>query len=140
MGIVAENPLVLALVCAAVIRDFRLRIENRCRECPETAQPLQRFRISWGQFGNHCREYPEIAPALQRFRISGGQSGNRCKGYRRHTRMARLQHNRCGDKEWPACYGRSGDGLPHPILIYVAANKNGVACYGRSGNWGRVRF
>ena len=48
--------------------------------------------------------------------------------------MARLQHNRCGDKEWPACYGRSGDDLPRPILIFVAAKKNGFACGGRSGN------
>ena len=48
--------------------------------------------------------------------------------------MARLQHNRCGDKEWPACYGRSGDDLPRPILIFVAAKENGFACYGRSGD------
>ena len=39
-----------------------------------------------------------------------------------------------GAGEWPACYGRSGDDLPRPILIFVAAKKNGFACYGRSGN------
>ena len=42
-----------------------------------------------------------------------------------HRRMARLQHNRRGGGEWPACYGRSGDGLPRPILIFVAAKENG---------------
>ena len=26
-----------------------------------TAPPLQRFRISWGQFGNRCRECPGLA-------------------------------------------------------------------------------
>ena len=45
-----------------------------------------------------------------------------------------MQHNRRGGGEWPACYGRSGDDLPRPILIFVAAKKNGFACGGRSGN------
>ena len=27
-------------------------------------------------------------------------------------------------EEWPACYGRSGNGIPRPILIFVAAKKN----------------
>ena len=36
--------------------------------------------------------------------------------------------------EWPACYGRSGNDPPRPILIFVAAKKNGFACSDRRGN------
>ena len=39
-----------------------------------------------------------------------------------------------GTGEWPACYGRSGNEVPRPILIFFAAKKNGFACGGRSGN------
>ena len=28
-----------------------------------------------------------------------------------------MQHNRRGGREWPACYGRSGNDLPRPIQI-----------------------
>ena len=30
-----------------------------------------------------------------------------------------------------ACYGRSSNEVPRPILIFVAARKNGFACSGR---------
>ena len=30
-----------------------------------------------------------------------------------------------------ACYGRSSNEVPRPILIYVAAKGDGFACYGR---------
>ena len=33
-----------------------------------------------------------------------------------------------------ACSDRSGDDLPHPILIFVAAKGNGFACSGRCGS------
>ena len=36
--------------------------------------------------------------------------------------------------EWPTCYGRSGYDLSRPILIFVAAKKNGSACCGRRCN------
>ena len=32
---------------------------------------------------------------------------------------------RSGKEEWPACYDRRDNGLPRPILIFVAAKKNG---------------
>ena len=86
---------------------------------------VHRFLISWGKLGNRCKECSETTPLLQRFRISGGKLGNRCKGCRRHRRMARLQHNRYGGREWPACYGLSGDDLPRPILFFAAAKENG---------------
>ena len=41
---------------------------------------------------------------------------------------------RSGKEEWPACYGRRDNGLPRPILIFVAAKKNGSVCYGRRDN------
>ena len=31
----------------------------------------------------------------------------------------------CSKEEWPACSVHSGNGLPHPILIFVTAKKNG---------------
>ena len=36
--------------------------------------------------------------------------------------------------EWPTCYGHSGYDLSRPILIFVAAEKNGSACCGRRCN------
>ena len=33
-----------------------------------------------------------------------------------------------------SCYGRSDNGLPRPILIFVAAKKNSFACSCRDGN------
>ncbi|MDD6508483.1 MAG: hypothetical protein PUF43_03365 [Bacteroidales bacterium] len=39
-----------------------------------------------------------------------------------------------GKEEWPASYDRSDNGLPRPILIFVAAKKNGSACYDRRDN------
>ena len=35
---------------------------------------------------------------------------------------------RSGKENGSACYGRSGNGIPRPILIFVAAEKNGFAC------------
>ena len=67
-------------------------------------------------------------------------------------RMARLQQSlrqqssasdsilRSSKGEWPACSSRRGSDLPHPILIFVAAKKNGSACNGRGGYEVRVRF
>ena len=39
-----------------------------------------------------------------------------------------------------ACYGRSSNEVPRPILIFVAARENSSACSGRGGNEVRVRF
>ena len=33
-----------------------------------------------------------------------------------------------------ACYDRRDNGLPRPILVFVAAKKNGSACYDRRDN------
>ena len=40
----------------------------------------------------------------------------------------------------PACSARRGNELPRPILIFVAAKRNGSACSGRSSDEVRVRF
>ena len=49
-----------------------------------------------------------------------------------------LQHLRRSSVEWPACIGRSGNDLPHPILFFVATKENGSAYSGRSGDKFRV--
>ena len=36
------------------------------RLCPFTTSCVQRFRISGGKLGNHCKECPETAQLLQR--------------------------------------------------------------------------
>ena len=106
---------------------------------------LHRFLISGGKLGNHCRESPRFGPGAAvildfRLRIENhckifpgnvpksavildfrGQFGNRCNGCCRHRRMARLQHNRRGGGEWPACVSRGGSDRPRPILIFPAA-------------------
>ena len=56
------------------------------------------------------------------------------------TRSASDSNFRSCKGEWPACSGRRRNGLPHPILFFVAAKENSFACYGRSGNEVRVRF
>ena len=50
------------------------------------------------------------------------------------TRSASDSNLRCRKKEWPACSSRRGNDLPHTILIFVAAKKNGFACSERRGN------
>ena len=57
------------------------------------------------------------------------------------TRSASDSNLRCRKEEWPACSSRRGSDLPHPILIFVAAKKNGSACSGRSSSDEvRIRF
>ena len=51
-----------------------------------------------------------------------------------------LQHHRRSSEELPACSARRGNELPRPILIFVAAKRNGSACSGRSSDEVRVRF
>ena len=50
------------------------------------------------------------------------------------TRSASDTNFRRSKENGSACYGRSGNDLPRPILIFVAAEKNGFACNGRSSN------
>ena len=43
------------------------------------------------------------------------------------TRSASDSNFRSGKENGSACYGRGGNGFPRPILIFVAAEKNGFA-------------
>ena len=45
-----------------------------------------------------------------------------------------LQHHRRSSEELPACSARRGNELPRPILIFVAAKRNGSAYCSRGGS------
>ena len=76
----------------------------------------------------------------------GPKLGNRCRFlpgnvlYRavildlRGSIWESLQHHRRSSEELPACSARRGNELPRPILIFVAAKRNGSACSGRRGS------
>ena len=104
------------------ILDFRPRFENRCKVFPETPSSVHRFLISRPDLRIDARFSPETAQRLHRFLISGPD-----------LRIAAAENSF-------ACSDRSGNALPHPILIFVAAKKNGSACNGRGGYEVRVRF
>ena len=113
---------------------------------------MQRFLISGGQFGNRCRVMPVYAllrAAILDFRP---RFANHCS-----TIVVAVENS-------SACNSRRRNGLPHPILFFVAAKENGPpvaavaatrsasdsnlrcrkgecpACYGRRRNEVRVRF
>ena len=68
--------------------------------------------------------------------MSASDSNLRCrKGEWLHLQQSSRKRSstsdsnlRCRKEEWPACSGRRGSDLPRPILISVAAKKNGFAC------------
>ena len=60
--------------------------------------------------------------------------GNRCRVSPAElvvsTMSASDSNLRCGKEEWSACSGSRDDDPPRPVLIFVAAKKNGSACSG----------
>ena len=83
------------------------------RICLFTPSCVQRFLISWGKFGNHCRYLP--GNVLQHAVILDFRPriANHCS-----TIVVAVENS-------SACSGRLRNGLPHPILFFVAAKENG---------------
>ena len=81
---------------------------------------------------------------VHRFLISGPNlritAGFRLQRLLQQRTFASNSNFRRVKEEWPACCDRSGDDVPRPILIFVAAKENSSACYGRSGTRFRVRL
>ena len=113
---------------------------------------VHRFLISGPNLGIDAKKPSRTAQRLHRFLISGpdlritaAQSLWRWRivppaAAVAATRSASDSNFRSCKGEWPACSGRRRNGLPHPILFFVAAKENGFACYSRSGYEIRVRF
>ena len=129
----------------AMILYFRPRLANRCK--------VEWFRLQLSLLqGRFARlQQPECRQVRQRRQSSASDSNFRsgkeeclaCSSSSlRQRRMARLQfivvaskkngspahHRRSGKEEWPACSNNvcsGGDNVPRPILIFVAAKKNG---------------
>ena len=94
----------------AVILDFEPKLANRCRKTFE--KTLQRASILdfRPRLANRCKVFPFNPTCVHRFLISSPD-----------LRIA------AGENGF-ACYGRGGNDFPRPILIFVAAKKNGFAC------------
>ena len=95
----------------ASILDFRPRLGNRCKVFPVYAllrASILDFKL---RLANRCKGRM-VSPAAVVAATSSASDSNflSCK------------------EEWPACSDRSGDDLPRPNLIFVAAKKNGSAC------------
>ena len=138
----AFEPMAVLMAFAAAILDSGVRIGNRCKLFPVYAL----FRASILDFRpeleNHCRLFPRNSPTdavILDLRGSIWES---------------LQHHRRSSEELPACSARRGNELPRPILIFVAAKRNGSACSGsqqrpsasdsilrcRKGEWFRLQW
>ena len=92
------------------------------RFCPFMSSCVHRFLISGPDLRIDARFSPETAQRLHRFLISYTD-----------LRIDATENSF-------ACSARRGNDLPRPILIFVAAKKNGSACNGRGGYEVRVRF
>ena len=103
---------VYALLRAAIL-DFKARLANRCMLLPVYA--LQRAVILdfRPRIANHCST---IVVAVENGSPAAAVAA---------TRSASDSILRRRKGEWPACNGRQRNGLPCPILIFVAAKKNG---------------
>ena len=115
-------------ILRASILDFRLKLENRCRVFPGNA--FQRASIlDFGlRLANRCSFLPGNASCTAVILDLMGSI------------WESLQHHRRSSEELPACSARRCNELPRPILIFVAAKRNGSACSGRRGYEVRIRF
>ena len=83
---------------------------------------VHRFLISGSDLGIDARFHPIMPCCMHRFLISGPD-----------LRIDAAENSF-------ACSGRSGDALPHPILIFVAAKENGPPATVVAAAIFRVRF
>ena len=89
---------------------------------------MQRFLISGGKLGNRCKVMPVYAllrAAILDFRV---ELGNRCS-----VIVVAVENS-------SACSGRCRNGLPRPILIFVAAKENGPPAVAVVATDSRIRF
>ena len=98
--------------------DFGARLANRCKvfsgNSPKAASILDFIH----RLANRCSFLP------------GNASCTAVILDLRGSIWESLQHHRRSSEELPACSARRGNELPRPILIFVAAKRNGSDCSG----------
>ena len=137
---------------AASILDFMPRLGNRCKVFSGNIPKAASILDFMPRLENRCKVFPGNSPkaaSILDFMPRLENHGKYCRWQRRMvspaaavaaTMSASDSNLRCHEGEWPACSARRGNDLPRPILIFVAAKKNGSACNGRGGYEVRVRF
>ena len=96
---------------------------------PFTPSCVHRFLISSSDLRIDARFSPFTSSCVHRFLVSSPDL--RITVWFRLLRPSRQRPSasdsnfRSGKEEWPACYSRRRSNLPSPILIFVAAKKNG---------------
>ena len=119
------------------ILDFKPKLANRCRVFPVSAifhASILDFRA---RLANRCKLFPDYTLLRASILDFKPKLANRCStivvavengppaAVVAATNSASDSVLRCSKGKWLACYGRSGNDLPRPILFFVAAKKNG---------------
>ena len=121
----------------ASILDFRGRLANRCRSFPGNAFQRASILDFGARLANRCKVFPGNSPKAASILDFIHRLANQCSFLPgnasctavildlRGSIWESLQHHRRSSEELPACSSRSGNDLPRPILISVAAKENG---------------
>ena len=148
------------------ILDFRARLANRCKVLPVYALLRASILKFKPRFENQCKVLSGNSPKAASILDFMPRLANQCSFLPgnasctavildlRGSIWESLQHHRRSSEELPACSARRGNELPRPILIFVAAKRNGSACSGsqqrpsasdsilrcRKGEWFRLQW
>ena len=113
----------------ASILYFKTRLENRCKLFPVYALLRASILDFRARLANRCKLFPDYTLLRASILDFKPKLGNRCStivvavenGPPATAVAATIFRVRfkflCSKEEWPACYGRSGNDLPRPILI-----------------------
>ena len=153
-------------ILRASILDFRLKLENRCRVFPGNAFQRASILDFGARLANRCKVFSGNSPKAASILDFIHRLANQCSFLPgnasctavildlRGSIWESLQHHRRSSEELPACSARRCNELPRPILIFVAAKRNGSACSGsqqrpsasdsilrcRKGEWFRLQW
>ncbi|MCI7748749.1 MAG: hypothetical protein MSH61_00105 [Bacteroidales bacterium] len=127
----------VSAIFRASILDFRARLANRCKLFPDYTLLRASILDFRARLANRCKYFPVYSLLRASILDFKPRLGNRCStivvavengppaAVVAATNSASDSVLRCSKGKWLACYGRSGNDLPRPILFFVAAKKNG---------------